>query len=197
MFCGDTRTTRTRVRVLLLTQLGRITAYVLAGATVGAMGFVLVGWLNHAVAYRLLQWAGAVALMWIGLSTAGLLPALAGLDRGLAPISTRVARLATTLDRRSSAPFLMGLAWGAMPCAMVYGALFAAAMTGSAAGGALVMLGFGAGTLPALTITAFGIRSLVRVDRLPYLRAALGLAISGFGFATVFVPQASIGILCQ
>ena len=40
--------------------------------------------------------------------------------------------------------------WGWAPCALVYSALPLALVAGSPARGALVMLAFGAGTLPAL-----------------------------------------------
>jgi sulfite exporter TauE/SafE len=90
----------------------------------------------------------------------------------------------------------MGFAWGLMPCAMVYGALFTAMLTGSAVGGATVMAGFGAGTLPALTATALGIRSLVRANMRREMRAPVGLAIATFGFMTVWVPHLSLANLC-
>jgi sulfite exporter TauE/SafE len=49
-----------------------------------------------------------------------------------------------------------GLAWGLLPCGMVYGALLFALFAGTIAGGALVMLGFGLGTLPALIAANLG-----------------------------------------
>jgi len=195
--CCDTSTKRPYVGVLIVTNLGRITAYALAGAAVGAGGASLIGWLDREAAYRLLQWGGAVALMWIGLSTAGLLPAPTGIDRLLTPVTNRLSRLPSALGRYGALPFFSGLAWGMMPCAMVYGALFTAMLAGSAAGGTAVMLGFGAGTLPGLTITALGIRSLVRADMRRGLRGALGLAITCLGFATVWIPHAELAALCR
>ena len=45
------------------------------------------------VAFRLLQWAAAFSLIWIGLSTAGLLPSPALIDRGFGVVSAAVARV--------------------------------------------------------------------------------------------------------
>jgi sulfite exporter TauE/SafE len=183
-------------RALLLTHLGRISAYMLAGIAVGAAGASMIGWLDREVAFRLLQWGGAVALMWIGLSTAGVLPGPSWLDRALSPLSNRIARLASRLSGRRPAPYLTGLAWGLMPCAMVYGALFTAMLTGSATGGATVMAGFGLGTLPGLALTTLGIRALVRAEMRADLRTLAGFAIALFGFATVWVPHPTLAALC-
>jgi sulfite exporter TauE/SafE len=197
MFCPDCRSRRDEVRALVLTHLGRITAYALAGAAVGGAGSAMIGWLDREAAYRVLQWAGAVALMWIGLSTAGLVPALSGLDRVLAPVSATTARLAGSFGGRSPPPFVMGLAWGLLPCAMIYGALFTAMASASAPRGALIMAGFGLGTLPGLVTMAFGIRSLARAELRPSLRVAVGGLISFIGFMTVWLPHGSLDVLCR
>ena len=183
-------------RALVLSHIGRISAYVFAGAAVGGIGASLIGWLDRELAFRLLQWGGAVALMWIGLSTAGLLPGPSGLDRLLSPLSTRIARLSSRFGGGRLAPLFTGLAWGLMPCAMVYGALFTAMLTGSATGGGAVMAGFGAGTLPGLVLTSLGIRALIRADMRRDVRAVVGLAIALFGFATVWVPHPTLAALC-
>lgn len=184
------------IRRLLLTHFGRITAYMLGGIAVGAAGASMIGWLDREVAFRLLQWGGAVALMWIGLSTAGVLPGPSWLDRVLSPVSNRIAWLTSRLAGRRPAPFLTGLAWGMMPCAMVYGALFTAMLTGSAAGGATVMAGFGLGTLPSLVLLTLGIRALARAEMRAELRTLAGFAIALFGFATVWVPHPTLAALC-
>ncbi len=183
-------------RALLLTHVGRVSSYTLAGVAVGAMGASLIGWLDREIAFRLLQWAGAAALMWIGLSTAGLLPGPSGIDKLLSPISLRISRLSSNFGSGAMTPLLTGLAWGFMPCAMVYGALFTAMLTGSAAGGGAVMAGFGAGTLPGLVLTSLGIRALIKADMRQGVRAVVGLAIAAFGFATVWVPHPTIAALC-
>ena len=48
--------------------------------------------------------------------------------------------------------YLLGVALGFLPCGFLYAALAAAAASASAPGGALAMLAFGLGTIPALVV---------------------------------------------
>lgn len=192
----DAPTPVARLRALTLMHAGRFLAYVTGGALFGGLGASLVGILPTAVAFKLLQWAGAVSLMWIGLSTAGLMPSIALADRILAPISGTIGRLAPRGGSTLLAPIGMGIAWGCMPCAMVYGALLTATLTGSAIGGGSVMLGFAFGTVPAVAATSLGLRSLASLDAAKGIRAAIGLAIAAVGMASVYVPPATLAALC-
>jgi len=71
----------------------------------------------------------------------------------------------------------MGLLWGFLPCGLVYSALALALAAGSAPGGALTMLAFGAGTLPALLlVTGAAGRALGAGGASPFRRAA-GIAM--------------------
>ena len=179
-----------------LTHAGRVTAYVLAGAIVGAVGAPAIGWLDREAAFRLLQWAGAVTLIWIGLSTAGVMPAFAALDRFLLPIADRVVRLSGKLQDRALAPFAAGIAWGLMPCAMVYGALFTAMLTGSPVAGSAVMLAFGLGTVPGLLATSFGVRALSVFGTRRVGRGLAGFGIALVGFLSVWITHPKTAALC-
>jgi uncharacterized protein len=186
-----------RVRVLFSAQAGRIAAYVIAGAILGAAGAGLYGVFDHAAAFRLLQWAGAATLMWIGLSVAGVLPALSALDRRVAALSSAVAGALSPIRRYPVAgPFAAGLAWGTIPCPMVYAALFTATLTGSGAGGATLMAGFGLGTLPAVTAAALGVTMLARVEARALARGVIGFAIAILGFSTLYPSSPTAGLLC-
>jgi sulfite exporter TauE/SafE len=197
VFLFDPRDTGARVRVLMTAQAGRIAAYIAAGAILGAFGAGLYGLFDREAAYRLLQWAGAVTLMWIGLSVAGLLPSIAALDRHVATLSASVTRGLAGIRRFPVAgPAVSGFAWGMLPCPMVYAALFTAMLTGSAAGGATLMAGFGLGTLPAVTATALGVTTLARVEAKAYARGLIGIAIAVLGFSTVYPSSPTAGLLC-
>jgi sulfite exporter TauE/SafE len=75
----------------------------------------------------------------------------------------------------------LGALWGWVPCGMVYSVLLSALATGSAGGGAAVMLAFGAGTLPALfTAGMLGAR-FQAWTRQRGVRIAAGLIVLGFG----------------
>jgi uncharacterized protein len=197
VFLFDPKRPSERVQVLMVAQAGRIAAYMIAGAILGAAGAGLHGVFDHAATYRLLQWMAAVALMWIGLSVAGLLPPLSALDRRVATLSRFVSAALGRFRRLSVlGPFAAGLGWGTVPCPMVYAALFTATLTGSAASGATLMAGFGLGTLPAVTLTAFGLTTLARVEAKAFARTAIGLAIAVFGFSTVYPSSPTAGLLC-
>lgn len=194
---GRPESARDAVRLAALTHAGRISAYIAAGCLIGAIGAPAVDWLDREVAFRLLQWAGAAALMWIGLSLAGLLPPLSVLDRALAPLAAVVARAGPALPGRNGAAFAGGLIWGLMPCAMVYAALFTALLTGSARDGAAVMAAFGVGTLPALLTATAGLRTLASAAARPRLRRAAGLAIGAMGMASVWMPHPASTVVCE
>ncbi|MEO1197860.1 MAG: sulfite exporter TauE/SafE family protein [Pseudomonadota bacterium] len=186
-FMFDPKDARARAVVLLTAQAGRIVAYCLGGALVGVLGTAVYGVIQQELAFQLLQWAAAVTLLWIGLSVAGILPPLSALDgvaRHVMPNLTRVTEGLQTLG--PAAPFALGLTWGLLPCAMVYAALFTAMLTGSAFGGAQLMLGFGLGTLPAVTLTAFGVTGLARIEARALARTAVGLGIACVGIAGVY-----------
>lgn len=185
-----------RARMLLVTQFGRVIAYAAAGGILGAFGSSLAGAFDQTAAYRVLQWASAATLGWIGLSTAGIIPSLVAFDRLAAPIGTAIM---TFTSRHPGfgvgAPLAVGVIWGFIPCAMVYGALFTAMLTGTGLGGASLMFGFGLGTLPAVMASSMGVASLKNFARSPAASMAVGLAITAFAVASVVIGPEG-GILC-
>lgn len=122
---------------------GRIASYSVAGAAAGTVG-------GYAAAVLPLQTGlyvlASLVLLVAGLHLAGM--SLSGLERFGMPLWRRVQPYASKhLVKR---PFAAGLAWGFLPCGLVYGALAVAAFAGGPAQGALAMAAFGAGTLPWL-----------------------------------------------
>jgi sulfite exporter TauE/SafE len=63
--------------------------------------------------------------------------------------------------------FPLGLLLGFLPCGLSYGAFAQALGTGSAAGGALLVLAFAAGTVPGLLLLGTGVSAVVRRYRRP------------------------------
>jgi len=162
---------------------GRISTYAAAGAAAGSLGGAAYA-AAALPAQAAWQVAASVLLILIGLHLAGagrLLGALEALGaplwRRVQPLAARLLRPATPL-RAGTTPlraYAAGLAWGWLPCAMVYAALFAAAAAGDPVRGAAAMLAFGAGTLPLL-LAAGWLAARLRAWR--YTAAA---AIAGFG----------------
>jgi len=87
----------------------------------------------------------------LGLAAAGVLSGLSALQ----PIG-RVLRVITAImifmGQRQDwiGRLTLGACWGLLPCGLVYTLLLTAAASGSAPAGAVTMLAFGAGTLPAM-----------------------------------------------
>jgi sulfite exporter TauE/SafE len=192
------RPARDLLPTTLLINAGRISGYVTAGAIVGGLGSGVFGAFDHASAHAILRWAAAAALAWIGLSMLEILPIPAGLYR----VASGVSRLMSTVASAARLPaqaglFLSGAVWGFLPCAMVYAALFYAMFSGSWFGGAIVMSGFGLGTLPVVVGAGLGLPLLRRRATSVWLRNAVGLAIIMVGIVSAGVTPAAFAAWCR
>lgn len=128
-------------------HLGRIATYGLLGAVAGAAGRVLPGpaWLPAAIA--------SVFLLWFALALAGLVRDLPLLPKPLEELGRRSLGTPTV-----SAQAFFGVVNGLLPCGLVYSALTVPMALGDPVRGAILMLAFGAGTIPALSVAALGLR---------------------------------------
>lgn len=182
---GPNATAGDRLRLLTTVGVGRILGYALAG--------VLAGGLGLGVAEALGARGGAVLRVAAGLLLLGMACVVAGLwhvplvlERlGLA-VWRRLAPLAGSLRGASGArAVLLGVLWGWLPCGLVYGALGWAAATGRPLDGALVMVAFGLGTLPATLATGAAAARLGRVLRAPTSRRVAGALLAVFALWTL------------
>ncbi|HEY6966291.1 MAG TPA: sulfite exporter TauE/SafE family protein [Burkholderiales bacterium] len=155
---------------------GRISTYAAAGALAGTAGGAAyaAAALPAQAAWRI---AASLLLILIGLHLAGAGRLLAPLESLGAPLWRRLQPLAARLMRPATPlrAYAAGLAWGWLPCAMVYAALFAAAAAGDPARGAAAMAAFGAGTLPFLLAAGWF------ATRLRAWRYTAAVAMAGFG----------------
>jgi uncharacterized protein len=186
-------------QTIALLSLGRISVYALLGGGVALFADLALRLSPLEATGLPLQWIGAASLLWIGFSTAGVLPAFSGPSNGsssfsLASITEKV--LAPLRSHPVLGPLGIGMVWGLAPCPLIYAALFTAGLTGSFTGGALWMLGFGLGTLPALVLAMFGIRWLSDVNLSGPLKMAAGLAIVLFAMAVLFLDLPIFSALC-
>jgi sulfite exporter TauE/SafE len=133
---------------LLPYHLGRMIGYGVLGALAGGLaGVVALGTGFHYILAALLAVAALLMFAQASARIAALLPRMpaprlpGGLQRRLG------ALLAAPTGLRGVA---LGLMLSALPCGLLYGALAGAAATGSVLGGALAMVAFVVGTMPAL-----------------------------------------------
>ncbi|MBI1889368.1 MAG: sulfite exporter TauE/SafE family protein [Burkholderiales bacterium] len=125
---------------------GRLTSYALMGAVVGLLGGTgMLFTPSHALHVSLLVF-GNLALIWLGLHIAGYAPTVP-------LISSLVGRLNSAMRVPRRHPFATGMAWGCLPCGLLYSVLPFALLSGSAWSGAVLMLVFGLTALPYLLFT--------------------------------------------
>ncbi|WP_165585532.1 sulfite exporter TauE/SafE family protein [Roseococcus sp. SYP-B2431] len=134
---------------LLPYQLGRATGYAALGAAAGgAVGLASLGVSRSLLALPLVL---AAALMLVQAASGLPLPARLRIPLPHLPMPAMPAGLLRPGPAGPGRRFLLGLMLSALPCGLLYAALAAAAASGSALAGAIAMLAFVAGTVPALT----------------------------------------------
>ena len=169
---------------------GRLASYALAGVLVGTLGAALYAADVMPVQAALLT-VGSLMLLAIGLSMFGrgawlrrIEPAGAWLWRLIAPLARRVYPPRSGLQALAA-----GLAWGWIPCGMVYAALPLALVAGGPLAGGLVMLAFGLGTLPNMLALDVAVHGIGRAGRagparsLAWVKPLAGAAIVVFGIS--------------
>ncbi|OGA45046.1 MAG: hypothetical protein A3G24_10620 [Betaproteobacteria bacterium RIFCSPLOWO2_12_FULL_62_13] len=178
----------TRWRYALAYNAGRIISYAVAGALVGSLGQAGLWLRGGAVAQQALLAAAGATLIVLALYVAGVTPLMRALETAGAVVWRRIqpySRCFLPVDSPLRALGL-GLVWGWLPCGMVYAVLLTALATGDALRGALVMLAFGAGTLPNLLALALFFERLGKWGRVRAVRVAAGVLIAGFGLFGIF-----------
>ena len=176
-------TRRPALPMLLAYNFGRITSYALAGAIVGAIGASTILLERFVPAERVLYGLANIMLILLGLYLAGLSRAVLALERVGSVVWARLQPLMQRFIPVRTLPqaFFTGAVWGWLPCGLVYSVLISALATASAAHGALLMLAFGAGTLPNLLAMGLFAQRLQTLTRKPGVRLAAGLLVAAFG----------------
>jgi sulfite exporter TauE/SafE len=165
---------------------GRLATYALLGALFGAAGAATLGAVSVLPLQRALYVAANVLVVLLGASLAFRAATLAPLQqaglRAFAPVLRGLQPL--LLRPGASGRIALGFAWGFMPCAMIYGVLPLALLSGGAWQGAAVMLAFGLGTLPnllAVGVLLARTRRLLSARALRHAGAAVLIAFGLFG----------------
>lgn len=176
-------------RSLLIYQLGynggRITSYVLVGLLAGSLGAGLSQLGVSPIAGKLVAAAFMIALglylanWWRGLVVLEKLGAR--LWRHIEPLGKRLFPIRTPLQA-----YLLGLVWGWLPCGLVYAVVAWSLTTGDAYHGAMLMLGFGLGTLPAMLLAGNLFSYFKSWAKSPLVTTTAGITIIAFGLYSGF-----------
>ncbi|PZP63852.1 MAG: hypothetical protein DI596_02620 [Azospira oryzae] len=178
-------------------NLGRIASYGVAGAAAGAAGSAGLLAQGLIPVQQGLYAVANLVLIALGLYMAGVWRGVAHLERAGGLLWRRLQPWAgrmLPIDRLPRA-FAAGVVWGWLPCGLVYSVLFTALLSASPVTGALIMLAFGAGTLPNLMAMGWVASRLRRFLQRPWVRYAAGAVVAAFGFAGLLrLPSLSLGI---
>lgn len=176
-----------RHALLVLMSLGRVCSYAIAGALAGAL--LPSGPAGPLPALRI---AAGILLVLMGLAIAGWPTVIGLLERAGARLWQRVSREWLRVERIAtpSGAVLAGLAWGWLPCGLVYSALAWAASRGAATESAVLMAAFGLGTLPAVLVSGALAMRFRTVLQGRGLRWVVALLVIGFGVWTAAAASA-------
>ncbi len=170
----------------LLYSLGRVTSYACAGAVTAALGDQFRHLLGGQGPSLLRMFAGLMMIL-LGFYLSGWWQVLNHLERAGARIWKTLApwtRHLIPVDNPLKAVAL-GMLWGWLPCGLVYSALAWSVGAGNPLDGALLMLYFGLGTLPAMLGVGVFSHALNDWARARTTRTVAALLLVGFGIWTV------------
>jgi sulfite exporter TauE/SafE len=168
---------RSGIAPSLLYNLGRVVSYTLIGAVVGAIGAAVS---FTPITQGVLKLAAGVLMLLMGVNMLCILP-------------FKISLPSLNLKSRSTAPLIVGLLNGLMPCGPLQSMQIYALSTGNALSGALAMLVFSAGTVPLM----FGIGAIGNIFKRSMSRAmtvgAVLVCVMGLSMLTQGVTLSNIG----
>lgn len=170
-------------------NMGRVLSYGVAGVLVGLLSSPL----SQLNAHWVLRILSVIVMIAMGLYLAGWFPKFARAEKLGAPVWRLLQPIGQKLlpVRSFSQAFLLGMVWGWLPCGLVYAALAVATTAADPVKGGLVMLAFGAGTLPAVMGAGLFTGMLASLAHSRQLRHIAGILIILMALATLLWPLES------
>lgn len=170
-----------KIQYIIAYNIGRITSYCVAGSLIGySVSFFAF---KSSSALYVLQLVAGLMLVAIGFYLANWFDVVRKIEvigKGIWPkISPLAKRFVPFKTPLSALPF--GMIWGWLPCGLVYSTLTWSAASGSATSGALIMLGFGLGTLPAMLSMGYFSNQLTLLLSNTFIRLTCSLIIITYG----------------
>lgn len=168
---------------VLLYNIGRIASYAVAGLLVAGIGSLIVDIVDiKAVRFYVALVAGGFMII-LGLYIAGWWQGLLKIEnlggfvwKYLEPLGRKFLPI-----KNYHSALMAGIIWGWIPCGMVYAALVWTLTASSAIQGALLMVSFGLGTVPAMLFMGLMAGKLVGPLQKPLVRNIAGVTVIAFG----------------
>lgn len=181
----------TRLLFLLEYSAGRLLSYSVSGLIAGWLGFQAVSWLSPESAYRVLQISASLMLILFGLYLANWIPWLSKIEKLGKPLWARLEPIGRHLLPVKShyQAWGYGAIWGWLPCGLVYATLIMASVAGSAKQGAITMLAFGIGTLPAILASGLFAHQLQQWAKNRQLRQFAGSLLIMLAIIALFFTE--------
>jgi sulfite exporter TauE/SafE len=173
-------------------NLARLVSYAVLGlVSAGILGELS----NLSQAGRWLRLLTGGMILLIGLRFLFNFRGLELIERGGARFWTKVLPLALRAGKRQDfiGRIVLGFCWGLLPCGLVYSVLLTAASTGNPVSGAVTMLAFGGGTLPAMTGMTAVAPSLASFLQDSTVRKIIGFALVVLAMWAIIVALSAPG----
>jgi len=183
--------TRRTLPFLLIYNTGRLSSYFIAGLLIAAIGEASSDAFNQNT-QQIGAWLSGLFMIALGLYIAGWWQFLTLFEKAGGYLWRQLQPFANKLLPVTSYPkaFVLGAIWGWLPCGMVYAMLVFALSSQDSLQGGLIMLAFGAGTLPTLVLLGTAASTLRRFMQTPIVRQFAGTLIILFGIYSLAAPGA-------
>ncbi len=181
----DSKRTTNQLQLSLSYNFGRICCYAFIGAIAGFTGSLAAK--NVGIPLSGLRIMAGVFLILLGLYIGQWLMWLSKIERlgrfiwqYLSPFSKKLIPV-----KNNSQALALGALWGWLPCGLIYSTLTWSVASGNTLQGALIMLSFGFGTLPALLTMSLGYLKINLLITNPIFRKLMATLLISYGIFTI------------
>lgn len=172
-----------RLQIIFAYNFGRVACYTFMGAIVAILGIA-----SEQLGFRYMRVIAGVLMILMAFYISGVWKVLTLLEQLgkklwqiLQPFGTRLMPV-----KSAYSAMLLGAIWGWLPCGLVYTALALSATTANIGDGALSMLAFGLGTLPAVVTGGIFADAIKKLIAGLWFRSLMAILMACFGVWTMY-----------
>ena len=186
---NSTKSNYPRWLFILLYNIGRIISYSLFGFIIGGVFVSIAASTQSYSALVCLRVFAGLLMCLLALYIANWWKGLVYIEvvgkklwQYISPLTKPLLPLKTPFH---AIPF--GFLWGWLPCGLVYSTLSWSAVSGGAINGALIMMAFGLGTLPAMFLVGLGAQTLKSWLNHKITKNISALLLLSYGVHTIYI----------